>query len=786
MKKIFLLLGLFTVLFSTAQSLPITTINNLKITNPVPGTVHDSLLVYRGTSDKVVRFLPVSNIMYSLPSQTGNAGKYLKTNGTSESWENIDFQTQIERYSTTGFFDLNSTDDFFAIRIHETGGRYGFLSATGLAFVSPTFGDSGLTNLGMYIKKTDGTGLYAFNNYFGFTDFDSLQNYLYFETPTGVGIKTIRDTADDKIVAWTDEIVTPQAGTNITIDYTDPVNPIINSSLGYTAENQANKSNSYTVSSTTTYPNTKALVEGLATKAPVVTPKTNILILAGGQSNIGTVDPATGRVPYADMPSYLSATPTNIKYINTSNALATWTPDPALEWGWLNQTLYILSQEYTNVIFSKRSTGGTNLLLKHGGTYPRDNFKVKMLAGIAAANTEWGAGNYDTVILWDLGETNGNNLADAQLFEQASKEWFQEIRSQVIDLPIIFRKMGTFQNQAFAYITSNIQPAQQNLAVYDFKNKMVTGRADARWELKDQTGDVSHLNSRGAISCGTNFADKIFEVLGRTKTNTTAPTLVSITCTNASPSVITLTYSSALNSAIVPFCKDFEIKLGGNLDRKVTSVSVSGSAVTLNISEPIYVGGTTYNLSYYPSLWTESALQDINGNLVKGFTDNLVTSTSSIGIPTYTNRYTSNFATTDSWNGINGGSVAAVVGPIGGQSNVLECTASDQDPQHYRNSVFTGTIGHKYRIKFSIYVPAAYYGNGSFVTTWNFAIGVTEIVGNFYNQVRGIITADTWQDIEYTYTATTGGGALYFVPAGTNIPVGGKFYLRNVVVDKIN
>ena len=36
--------------------------------------------------------------------------------------------------------------------------------------------------------------------------------------------------------------------------------------LGYTPENVANKSSSFTVSSTTTYPNTKALVDGLATK----------------------------------------------------------------------------------------------------------------------------------------------------------------------------------------------------------------------------------------------------------------------------------------------------------------------------------------------------------------------------------------------------------------------------------------------------------------------------------------------------------------------------------------
>ncbi len=40
-------------------------------------------------------------------------------------------------------------------------------------------------------------------------------------------------------------------------------------SLGYTPENIANKSDSYTVSSSTTYASTKALVDGLSTKAPV-------------------------------------------------------------------------------------------------------------------------------------------------------------------------------------------------------------------------------------------------------------------------------------------------------------------------------------------------------------------------------------------------------------------------------------------------------------------------------------------------------------------------------------
>lgn len=44
-------------------------------------------------------------------------------------------------------------------------------------------------------------------------------------------------------------------------------NKTISSALGYTPENVANKSDSYTVSSSTTYASTKALVDGLATKA---------------------------------------------------------------------------------------------------------------------------------------------------------------------------------------------------------------------------------------------------------------------------------------------------------------------------------------------------------------------------------------------------------------------------------------------------------------------------------------------------------------------------------------
>ena len=60
--------------------------------------------------------------------------------------------------------------------------------------------------------------------------------------------------------------------------------------LGYTAENTANKSSSYTASSTTTYANTKALVDGLATKQDALgfTPDTPSSIMCLNADYTGT------------------------------------------------------------------------------------------------------------------------------------------------------------------------------------------------------------------------------------------------------------------------------------------------------------------------------------------------------------------------------------------------------------------------------------------------------------------------------------------------------------------
>ena len=66
--------------------------------------------------------------------------------------------------------------------------------------------------------------------------------------------------------------------------------------LGYTPENVANKSDSYTVSSSTTYATTKAVVDGLATKLNTS--------LKGASNGLAELD-SGGKVPTAQLPSYV-------------------------------------------------------------------------------------------------------------------------------------------------------------------------------------------------------------------------------------------------------------------------------------------------------------------------------------------------------------------------------------------------------------------------------------------------------------------------------------------------
>jgi hypothetical protein len=89
---------------------------------------------------------------------------------------------------------------------------------------------------------------------------------------------------------------TPVNGHILGYDGTLWVNKTIATWLGYTPENVANKSDSYTVSSSTTYATTKAVVDGLATKLNTS--------LKGASNGLAELD-SGGKVPTSQLPSYV-------------------------------------------------------------------------------------------------------------------------------------------------------------------------------------------------------------------------------------------------------------------------------------------------------------------------------------------------------------------------------------------------------------------------------------------------------------------------------------------------
>jgi len=93
------------------------------------------------------------------------------------------------------------------------------------------------------------------------------------------------------------------------------------SALGYTPENQANKSDSYTVSSSTTYASTKAVVDGLATKQNTLTNP----IAGTGTTNYIPKFTASGTLGNSD----LSSTGSNLKSSSqdlTLESAGIWNP----------------------------------------------------------------------------------------------------------------------------------------------------------------------------------------------------------------------------------------------------------------------------------------------------------------------------------------------------------------------------------------------------------------------------------------------------------------------------
>ncbi len=517
--------------------------------------------------------------------------------------------------------------------------------------------------------------------------------------------------------------------------------------------------------------------------------KPNILLLIYGQSNEGTDttpgSEATGQTAFANMPSYLSGmTVSNIDFIKVILGVATqtdWVVNNAVAWGWLNQVLYLVRQRWTNVIYAKRAVGGTTLLSGGGGTYNRTDFKTIANAGVTAANNSWGAGNYNVVILGGLCESNGLSQADADDFELALTEWFAEMRTDIVNAPIIIKKFGKYCDIDFPYGVPNVQASQVDAIAATQRSYLVAGGSGTGWELLDQTNDFSHYNNAGSITLGNNMADQIFTLFGTSKVDTTKPVLQSAVISVGTPNQIVLTYNKNLNDVVFPFWADFSQTGTTSSLRKVTAVAISGATVTLTFSENFYLAETV-TLTYVKKQYYESCIQDIEGNEADALTAQAVTNNSTTAVPTYVNVYTSNFsAGVDSWQGLSGGTVASVDG-IGGLDDVLEMGSSDSTPIIFRNTTFANTT-QIHRVRFKMFVPIDLL---SATPSNAYTIGITTAIGGafktgIYAYIRRNVLGGVWVNYEFSGTPTTAGAIRFEI---ANVTIGDKIWLRDMVVDR--
>lgn len=112
MKKLYTILAaLFCIgaIYGQTPSLPVTNTNNLKIANPIEGALSDSVLVWRGTADKIIRWIPVSSIVTSVA--TPNLDAVLEAGSTGEVADTISMS------STAGAIQLKA-----ALGVYNRGG----------------------------------------------------------------------------------------------------------------------------------------------------------------------------------------------------------------------------------------------------------------------------------------------------------------------------------------------------------------------------------------------------------------------------------------------------------------------------------------------------------------------------------------------------------------------------------------------------------------------------------------------------------------------------------------
>lgn len=510
----------------------------------------------------------------------------------------------------------------------------------------------------------------------------------------------------------------------------------------------------------------------------------NLVIYFGGQSNEGT-DPATGQVAASTMPAHLKNAYTNVWFwdiaMGNTNAFALYSPG-SNAMGWIDQTLYILSQVYERVYVIKRALGGTNLAtVGQGSSYPRSDFKNRSTAGKTAVDTILGGPTtYDAINLWGQCESDGANSTDAANYQANLTYWIDtEYRGTIVDNIWIIKRLSN-TTKDFTY-RATVAAGQNAVVAADTRKKIIDTDNLRHKGTNTRTGvtgsgDFSHYNATSAIVVGTRFAEAVLRTFNRVKTDTTAPVIQSAVI-NSAGTLLTLTYNETLNPGIAPFWKHFTVGT-----KVFSSVVINGSTVELTPTVPFYAG-VTYTLSYTKNTVFNENLQDLQGNEVADLVNYAITNNASSTEPTISTLYTGNFSAglDGTWAGFSGGAAAAPFTSPSGETDCAKVTIASTNGRFYKFTTSGVTSGVTIRMKFRIEVPDTFSfpANPSslFISLAMASNAITAI------PLETLVVRDQMTYIEVQFTPSVATDDIYF-DIGTSIS-NDVFYVKDIIIQKV-
>lgn len=513
-----------------------------------------------------------------------------------------------------------------------------------------------------------------------------------------------------------------------------------------------------------------------------------ILLIIGGQSNVGT-DPATGRIPYTNMPDLLKQAYTNVYSYQLASGFPTgftlYQANSGREMGWLDYLLYRLSLVYKEVYFVKRGLGGS--ILGTGGTlYPKSEFINKANSAITMMNSSFGVNNYKKVFLWGQGETDALTQTNADNYESNLSDWFTQMRTDVGDYPIIFNSVGDLQVTDFPFV-STVQQAQIN-NVSERNLLVTTGKAELLARFDNTTPytlrDYSHFNAEAAQTIGIGYVNKLVDLLSFPLINNDKPLLISAEIDNSNPYQIILTFDKSLASiyprkeafTITPYRTIFENNYTAGAVEK--TITISNNKMYINVAESFYTTDDV-TLVYSKANNSASNIQGVNGQEIDDFEVSVTNGSAAV-----TSGYT-NIKTYDWSAGLDGWAATAALTATGGvtyegKTNCVSLEVVAGGTQQFYAASQVISAGTKYVYSFEEFVPV----NVGFKQYQQLAL--SEKIPNpvIFIERTYQIKRGEWvkREIEFTSASTTARPQIEL----TGLLTGKTIYIRNFQINRVN